>query len=405
MGLEEQSLKLKRRTECVVTNRNLFSGDFRFYVASSYYAAIPHPNPDSARVGKVIENLHFTLDESGPAPTTPIPWENGQKYPARLWETGHEGDWGYNAATNYHNKWEREFIANILSATGTPLTGHTVPKTTTWSGEIYLIGDVVIPSGVTVTIRAGTVINFRPDTDVYESGLDTNISEIVIQNGGSLVANGTVQNPIIFQSSFRADSTDPSGEGWKGIRVVNGDTLDILYNPGKDDWGGIKVEEGGVLTLQNCQIYDAKVGVDVEPSSNTITTIDIAETDFIGNYTGIKLDYRNQLLEVILDNVLLHDSMNGLNIFSYSSEENETELVNATITGNYYGISVVSSGISDHGFTVKNTIIDNNSYGIDADYRESPWCGTAGMTLGVRYPAGFIFTRSPQVNLRTRARC
>ena len=182
-------------------------------------------------------------------------------------------------------------------------------------------------------------------------------------------------------------------------------TETYILTPGKDDWGGIKVEEGGVLTLQNCQIYDAKVGVDVEPSSNTITTIDIAETDFIGNYTGIKLDYRNQLLEVILDNVLLHDSMNGLNIFSYSSEENETELVNATITGNYYGISVVSSGISDHGFTVKNTIIDNNSYGIDADYRESPWCGTAGMTLGVRYPAGFIFTRSPQVNLRTRARC
>ncbi len=355
-----------------------FGGNYPVgYYPSFYYAAIPHPNPDSARVGKVIENLHFTLDESGPAPTTPIPWENGQKYPARLWETGHEGDWGYNAATNYHNKWEREFIANILSATGTPLTGHTVPKTTTWSGEIYLIGDVVIPSGVTVTIRAGTVINFRPDTDVYESGLDTNISEIVIQNGGSLVANGTVQNPIIFQSSFRADSTDPSGEGWRPeIKFKNSEGKDeyrdLYFNPSKDDWGGIKVEEGGVLTLQNCRIYDAKVGVDVEPSSNTITTIDIAETDFIGNYTGIKLDYRNQLLEVILDNVLLHDSMNGLDISSYSSEENETELVNATITGNYYGISVVSSGISDHGFTVKNTIIDNNSYGIDADYRESP---------------------------------
>ena len=355
-----------------------FDGNYPVgYYPSFYYATIPHPNPDSAKVGRVIENLHFTLDESGPAPTGPIPWENGQKYPARLWEDGKEGDWGYNATTNYHNKWEREFIANILSATGTPLTGHTVPKTTTWSGEIYLIGDVVIPSGVTVTIQAGTVINFRPDTDVYESGLDTNISEIVIQKGGSLVANGTVQNPIIFRSSFRADGTDPSGDGWRPkIKFKNSEGKDeyrdLYFNPSKDDWGGIKIEEGGVLTLQNCQIYDAKVGVDVEPSISTVTTIDIAETDFIGNYTGIKLDYRNQLLEVILDNVLFHDSMNGLNISSYSSEENETELINATITGNYYGISVVSSGISDHGFTVKNTIIDNNSYGIDADYRESP---------------------------------
>ena len=354
-----------------------FDGNYPVgYYQSFYRATIPNPNPEG---GPDIEGLHFTLDSSGGPPADPIPWEDGQKYPARLWETGHEGDWGYNATTNKHNKWEREFIANILSATGTPLTGHTVPASTTWSGEIYLIGDVVIPSGVTVTIQSGTVINFRSDTDVYESGLDTNISEIVIQNGGSLVANGTIQNPIIFQSSFRADGTDPSGEGWRGgIEVRDEETGEItdydpiLYNPSKDDWGGIKVEAGGILTLQNCQVYDAKVGVDVEQSTSIVTTIDIAETDFIGNYTGVKLDYRNQLLEVTLDNVLVHDNTNGLDIFSYSSEENETELINATIAGNHYGISVVSSGTSDHGFTVKNTIIDNNSYGINADYRESP---------------------------------
>ncbi len=176
----------------------------------------------------IEREVHFSLDKSGDPPTEPIPWEDGQKYPARLWEDGKEGDWGYNAATNKHNKWEREFIANILSATGTPLTGHTVPKTTTWSGEIYLIGDVVIPSGVTVTIKEGTVINFRPDTDVYESGLDTIKSEIVIQNGGSLIASGNIQNPIIFQSSFRADGTDPSGDGWQSaIKVRNEETGEI----------------------------------------------------------------------------------------------------------------------------------------------------------------------------------
>ena len=351
-----------------------FDGNYPVgYYQSFYRATIPDPGG-----GSDIEGVHFTLDESGNPPTDPFPWEDGQKYPARLWETGREGDWGYNATTNKPNKWEREFIANILSATGTPLTGHTVPASTTWSGEIYLIGDVIIPSGVTLTIEEGTVINFRPNTDVYESGLDTIRSEIVIQNGGSLIAEGTIQNPIIFQSSFRADGTDPSGEGWKGaIQIRNeeddGNDYDpILYNPGKDDWGGIKVEVGGVLTLQNCQVYDAKVGVDVEQSTSTITTIDIAETDFIGNYTGVKLDYQNQFLEVILDNVLFHDNTNGLDISSYSSEENETDLVNATIAGNYYGISVVSSGSSDHRFTVKNTIIDNNYYGINADYRESP---------------------------------
>ena len=254
-----------------------------------------------------------------------------------------------------------------------------MPRTTTWSGEIYLIGDVVIPSGVTVTIRAGTVINFRPDTDVYESGLDTNISEIVIQNGGSLAANGTIQNPIIFRSSFRADGTDPSGEGWRpAIQFKNSEGnneyRDLYFNPSKDDWGGIKVEAGGGLTLQNCQIYDAKVGVDVVTSEDiSITTIvELEETDFISNYTGIKLDIRNQPPELTSENLLFHDNMNGLDVVSHSSKVNETDLVNATIAGNHYGISVVSSGISEHQFTVKNTIIDNNNFGLNADYRESP---------------------------------
>lgn len=280
-------------------------------------------------------------------PFRDIPYADGYDYPARFWEDG-ASNWDWSRSVN---QWEAEMVANYLKATGYDVPGRQITSNTTWSNEIVLVGDVEVISGVTLTIQPGTRIFLRPNTDVYESGLEARKIEIVIKQGGTLTANGTLNAPITFQSSLNIDSYD---------------------SPGKDDWGGIKVEEGGVLTLQNCQIYDAKVGVDVEPSSNTITTIDIAETDFIGNYTGIKLDYRNQLLEVILDNVLLHDSMNGLDISSYSSEENETELVNATITGNYYGISVVSSGISDHGFTVKNTIIDNNSYGIDADYRESP---------------------------------
>ncbi len=324
----------------------------------------------------------YTQDGSGAAPTEPIPWEHGQNYPARLWEEGHEGDWGYNATTNYHNKWEREFIANVLSATGTPLTGHTVPASTTWSGEIYLIGDIVIPNGVTVTIQPGTVINFRPDTDVYESGDDTTISEIVVQNGGTLSASGTVQAPIIFQSSFRADGSDPNGDGWQGMRYGQNDTLDIIFVPSKDDWGGIRIDEGGTLTLQNCQIYDAKVGVDVAPSDDTslITTVEIQETDFIGNYTGIKLDIRSQPPEVISENLLFHNHINGLDILTYSSVENQTDLINATIADNYYGISVVSAGNGDYDyqFTINSTIIDNNSYGMYADYPGSP-------TINVQY--------------------
>ena len=327
--------------------------------------------------GGTEREVHFSLDRSGDPPTEPIPWEDGQKYPARLWKDGKEGNWGYDAAVQKPNKWEREFIANILSATGTPLTGHTVPASTTWSGEIYLIGDVVIPSGVTVTINPGTVINFRPDTDVYESGLDTNISEIVVQNGGSLNASGNIQNPIIFQSSFRADGTDPSGEGWTGIRVVNGDTLDILYNPGKDDWGGIR-NEGGILTLQHCVISDAEVGVEVTSYRGKTT---ISETDLSANHFGMKVHEGASATQLELTNVGLYQSRKGIVAGLYGT--GHVQLTNATIADNYQGVEFVEDGDSPT-MQLKNTIVAFNEKGVytqGTNSGSSPKKRTIGVTF------------------------
>ncbi len=337
-----------------------FDGNYPVgYYQSFYRATIPDPGG-----GPDIEGVHFTLDESGNPPTDPFPWEDGQKYPARLWEDGKEGDWGFNATTNKHNKWEREFIANVLSATGTPLTGHTVPKTTTWSGEIYLIGDVVIPSGVTLTIKEGTVINFRPDTDVYEAGLDTIRSEIVIQNGGSLNANGTIQNPIIFQSSFRADNTDPSGEGWAGaIKIKDEETRKItdydpiLYNPGKDDWGGIR-NEGGTLTLQHCVISDAEVGVEVTSYQGKTT---ISETDLFANHFGMKVHAGASETQLELTNIGLYQNMKGMSAGIYGT--GHVQLTNATIADNYQGVEFVEDGGSPT-MQLKNTIVAFNEKGV-----------------------------------------
>ena len=355
-----------------------FGGNYPVgYYQSFYRATIIDDN------GRTVPNLHFTLDGYGDPPTDPIPWEDGQKYPARLWENGHEGDWGYNATTNTHNKWEREFIANILSATGTPLTGHTVPKTTTWSGEIYLIGDVIIPSGVTLTINPGAVINFRPDTDVYEAGLDTIRSEIVIQNGGSLLANGTIQNPIIFQSSFRADGTDPSGEGWKGaiqIRNEEGDGNDydpILYNPGKDDWGGIR-NEGGTLTLQHCVISDAEVGVEVTSYQGKTT---ISETDLSANHFGVKVHAGASATQLELTNIGLYQSLKGIVAGLYGT--GHVQLTNATIADNNRGVEFVEDGDSPT-MQLKNTIVAFNSVGVytqGVNSGSSPKQRTIGVTL------------------------
>ena len=253
-----------------------------------------------------------------------------------------------------------------------------MPKTTTWSGEIYLIGDVVIPSGVTVTIKEGTVINFRPDTDVYEAGLDTIRSEIVIQKGGSLLANGTIQNPIIFQSSFRADSTDPSGEGWAGaiqIRNEEGDGNDydpILYNPGKDDWGGIR-NEGGTLTLQHCVISDAEVGVEVTSYQGKTT---ISETDLSENHFGLKVHAGVSVDRLGLTNIGLYQNLKGISGTLYGP--GYVEMRNATIADNLQGIGFDAADGDTLSVRLKNTIVAFNTVGI---YTEGTPLSSPTLTL------------------------
>jgi len=42
-----------------------------------------------------------------------------------------------------------------------------------WSGEVHITGDVVIPEGRTLTVRAGTTITFTPNSSDNDVGIMT----------------------------------------------------------------------------------------------------------------------------------------------------------------------------------------------------------------------------------------
>lgn len=69
----------------------------------------------------------------------------------------------------------------------------TLPQDETWQGEIYLVGDVNIPEGVVVTIKAGTQINFA-NYDIFHGGEDPDRVEIVVH--GKLVSESTPEQPV-----------------------------------------------------------------------------------------------------------------------------------------------------------------------------------------------------------------
>ena len=95
-----------------------------------------------------------------------------------------------------------------------PTTSGALTEDETWSDEVTLTGDVIVPSGMSLTIEPGTVIRFTALNDDQGAGENTSRSELVVE--GSLEALGTEASPIVFTSS----SANPAKGDWYGIRVV-----------------------------------------------------------------------------------------------------------------------------------------------------------------------------------------
>jgi hypothetical protein len=109
----------------------------------------------------------------------------------------------------------------------TPVCG-TISSNTVWTaGNVYVVNNcaVVVPSGITLTIPAGTVVKFAGSRDV-----------LFVQ--GTLLAQGTAGAPIAF-TSLRDDSHagDTNGDGtsvgqpgdWSAVRFAAGSTGRLTY--------------------------------------------------------------------------------------------------------------------------------------------------------------------------------
>ncbi|MCB9788533.1 MAG: PKD domain-containing protein [Deltaproteobacteria bacterium] len=83
-----------------------------------------------------------------------------------------------------------------------------------WEGTVDVGGDVDIRPGVTLTIAPGSVLRFAQG-DAAATGTDTGLSELRIQ--GALVAQGTEEAPILFESGFA-----PGTRRWSGILFDEG---------------------------------------------------------------------------------------------------------------------------------------------------------------------------------------
>lgn len=101
--------------------------------------------------------------------------------------------------------------------------------TTTWTKDnVYLLrGFIFVNEGQTLTIEAGTIIK-------GQEGVGPNASALIVARGGTIVAEGTAQEPIIFTSE--EDEIQP------------GETRSTLPFTARGMWGGVLVLGNATIT-------------------------------------------------------------------------------------------------------------------------------------------------------------
>ncbi len=155
-----------------------------------------------------------------------------------------------------------------------------------WDGRIYISDTVVVPKGVTLTIRAGTIVGFEP--------VDTPIQLIV---HGELYAEGSPERMVVFGSLGRqqkrqqestAETIPATAMGMEeGTRGARTQQKPISADPPRaGDWAGIQIEtESPNSRLTYCRIQHATIGITCRTDSVQIERCLISE-----NKTGVLSD-------------------------------------------------------------------------------------------------------------------
>ena len=144
--------------------------------------------------------------------------------------------------------------------------GGALAGSETWTSDsLREITDIVtVPAGATLTIEAGAIVKFRAGQG------------ITVQNGGRLVAAGTLAQPVVFTSinddvwggdtNEDGTQTKPAAGDWRSLRFEDGATGELTHaeiryggNSVGNPWGAGGVIEalGGGFTARNCIIADA----------------------------------------------------------------------------------------------------------------------------------------------------
>jgi hypothetical protein len=204
-----------------------------------------------------------------------------------------------------------------------------------WSGDIHIVGDVIVDSDATLTIAPGTTVWFAANQNANPlQTWDTNHCWILVK--GRLIAEGTNNSPITFTSN----TSNPSSGDWGCIYFENmsGDSsfkyCTIEYGEDQINTTGNNYDNS--LTIQNCIIRN-------------------------GSDTGILLGLTGNP-DIQFNSI--YNNGDGINLHRSMTVKKNVTIQNNSITNNNYGI-VNGTNFS---FTTSYNNVSNNN----VNYLENP---------------------------------
>ncbi len=194
--------------------------------------------------------------------------------------------------------------------------GETITEDTEWSGRVIVRGSVTIAPQATVTVNAGTVVEF--------SSPAAKESSAVLLVRGRIAANGTKDRPV----KFMPEGDEPRSATWQGIVFLGSEKNNIL---------------------EHCRVEGAETGVDADYS-----TITVKDSFFSGCRTALRA--RDCRVRISGSTASGCDLGAGL----YDSE---AEITGGTMVSNRGGIFAKRSSLY-----LEDTIMaDNNKEGLHAE--------------------------------------
>lgn len=200
----------------------------------------------------------------------------------------------------------------------------TLTRDEIWSGEIYIIGHVFIPKGITLIIDPGTVVKFK-----HARGYKEGSEKLGMVISGTLKAVGTPENQIWFTS----DAEDAINGDWCMIRFINAE---------KDS------------TIKYAIIEFAQQGINLWNSSPTISHCIVRWN----NWEGI---YLESYCEPLIEYCLIYE--NGYNGIAMEQFNNATLQYNMIWRSGTHGVHIdVSTARAEY-----NIIKENHASGLSVD--------------------------------------